>query len=122
MKWSKCQWLQETEGDADIAEAVRLAVVLLEIVAGKLAAPHKVVIAAERKLHLEAVGSGLDLHDTAGLPGGLLAAVILDHQKDTFLQLRSPLGDKHGVEPERLSHLLASHVYHQVRVPLPSGR
>ena len=26
--------LQETEGDADIAEAVRLAVVLLEIVAG----------------------------------------------------------------------------------------
>ena len=47
--------LQETEGDADIAEAVRLAVVLFKIVAGKLAAPDKIVIAAERQIDLETV-------------------------------------------------------------------
>lgn len=47
--------LQEAEGDADIAETVRLAVVLFKIVAGKFAAPDKVIVAAERQIDLETV-------------------------------------------------------------------
>lgn len=62
------QPLQETESDTDVAETVRLAVVLLEVAARKLAAPDKVIVAAERKLDLEAVGLGFDLHHAAGLP------------------------------------------------------
>ena len=91
--------LQETEGDADIAEAVRLAVVLFEIVTGEFAAPDKVIVAAERQIHLEAVRLGLYLDKPAGFPGSLLSTVILNHQEGTLIQLRSPLGHKDGVEP-----------------------
>ena len=52
---SQSRDLQEAERYADVTEAVWLTVVLLEIVAGKLAAPDKIVIAAERQIDLETV-------------------------------------------------------------------
>lgn len=60
--------LQETEGDADITEAVRFAVVFLEIVAGEFSAPDKVIVATERKFNLESIRLRLDLDKTAGFP------------------------------------------------------